>query len=85
MITKQAIRTGTSIFSEGQILDKDTIIAMSEKWSEKEETFFRKMLKQGGRFSIKGRKFYITVPEQIFNSKGEVEGVIHENEEEQYS
>ena len=83
MITKQAIRTGTSIFSEGQILDKDTIIAMSEKWSEKEETFFRKMLKQGGHFSIKGKKFYITVPEQSFNSKGEVEGIIHNEETEE--
>ena len=83
MITKQAIRTGTSIFSEGQILDKDTIISLSENWSEKEELFFRKMLKQGGRFSIKGKKFYITVPEQIFNSKGEVEGIIHNEETEE--
>ena len=40
------------------------------------------MLKQGGRFSIQGVKFYITVPEQIYNNKGEVEGVIHEHEDE---
>ena len=81
MLTKQAIRTGVSIFSEGEKLDKDTIINKSEKWSDKEVTFFRKMLKQGGRFSIKGEKFYITVPEQIYNSKGEVEGIIHNEEE----
>ena len=83
MITKQAIRTGTTIYSEGNVLDKDTIISLSENWSEKEELFFRKMLKQGGRFSIKGKKFYITVPEQIFNSKGEVEGIIHNEEVEE--
>jgi hypothetical protein len=40
------------------------------------------MLKQGGRFSIKGEKFYITVPEQIYNNKGGIEGVIHNEDEE---
>jgi hypothetical protein len=40
------------------------------------------MLKQGGRFSIKGEKFYIMVPEQIFNQKGEVEGAMHNEEED---
>jgi len=81
-ISKQSIRAGVSIYSAGEKLDKDTIISKSEKWSDKEITFFRKMLKQGGRFSIKGEKFYITVPDQIYNSKGEVEGVIHNEEED---
>ncbi len=81
-ISKQSIRAGVSIFSAGQKLDKDTVIFKSEKWSDKEITFFKKMLKQGGRFSIKGEKFYITVPEQIYNNKGEVEGVIHNEEED---
>ena len=81
-LTKQAIRTGVSIFSAGEKLDKDTVIFKSENWSVKEVLFFKKMLKQGGRFSIKGEKFYITVPEQIYNNKGEVEGVIHNEEED---
>jgi hypothetical protein len=81
-ISKQSIRAGVTIFTAGEKLDKDTIISKSEKWSEKEVTFFKKMLKQGGRFSIKGEKFYITVPEQIFNNKGEVEGVINNEEED---
>lgn len=81
-ISKQSIRTGVSIFSSGEKLDKDKVISMSEKWSDKEITFFKKMLKQGGRFSIKGTKFYITVPEQVYNNKGEVEGVIHNEEED---
>ena len=79
-ISKQSIRTGVSIFSVGEKIDKDTVISKSEKWTEKEINFFRKMLKQGGRFSIKGEKFYITVPEQIYNQKGEVEGVFHNEE-----
>ena len=81
-ISKQSIRRGVSIFTQGNLLDKDTIINKSEKWSDKEVLFFKKMLKQGGRFSIKGEKFYITVPEQIFNNKGEVEGVVHNEDEE---
>jgi hypothetical protein len=55
-ISKQSIRSGVSIFSLGKKLDKDTIIYKSEKWSDKEILFFKKMLKQGGRFSIKGEK-----------------------------
>jgi hypothetical protein len=81
-ISKQSIRAGVSIFSLGEKLDKDTIIFKSENWSDKEVLFFKKMLKQGGRFSIKGEKFYITVPEQIYNNKGGVEGVMHNENEE---
>ena len=84
-LTKQAIRRGVTIFCRNKVLTKDEVITISEKWTEKELNLFRKMLKQGGRFSVQGVKFYITVPEQIYNNKGEVEGVIHENEEEQYS
>jgi len=81
-ISKQSIRAGVTIFNAGEKLDKDAVISKSEKWSDKEITFFKKILKQGGRFSIKGEKFYITVPEQIFNNKGEVEGVINNEEED---
>ena len=81
-LTKQAIRSGVNIFTLGEKLDKDTIISKSEKWSDKQILFFRKMLKQGGRFSIKGEKFYITVPELIYNQKGELEGVMKNDEEE---
>jgi len=82
-ISKQSIRRGVSISSQELILDKDSIINKAEKWSDKEVLFFKKMLKQGGRFSIKGEKFYITVPEQIYNQKGEIEGIIHNEEENQ--
>lgn len=81
-ISKQSIRTGVTIYTSGEKLDKDQVISMSEKWSDKDITFFKKMLKQGGRFSINGTKFYITVPEQIYNNKGEVEGVIQNEEED---
>ena len=81
-LTKQAIRRGVTIFCRNKILTKDEIITLSEKWTEKEVNLFRKMLRQGGRFSIQGIKFSITVPEQIYNNKGEVEGVLQEHEHE---
>jgi hypothetical protein len=80
-ISKQSIRTGVNIYQSGEKLDKDKVISMSEKWSDKDITFFKKMLKQGGRFSINGTKFYITIPEQIYNQKGEIEGVMHNEED----
>ena len=81
-LTKQSIRRGVTISDRTKNLTKDEIITLSEKWTEKEVNLFRKMLKQGGRFSVQGTKFYITVPEQIYNNKGEVEGVIHNEEED---
>jgi len=85
MLTKQAIRKGVTVFCRNKILTKDEIISLSEKWNEKEENFFRKMLRQGGRFNIQGTKFEITVPELIYNSKGEVEAALMESDNEQHS
>ena len=82
-LTKQAIRRGVTIFCKNKILTKDEVITLSEKWTERELNLFRKMLKQGGRFSIQGVKFSITVPEQIYNNKGEVEGILQEHEYEE--
>ena len=81
-ITKQSIRKGVTISDRIKNLTKDEIIALSEKWTEKEIIFFKKMLRQGGRFSIQGQKFHIMVPELIYNSKGDVEAVLQEHEEQ---
>jgi len=82
MITKQAIRKGVIIECNGKILTKDDIIAMGEKWTETQENFFRKMLRQGGNFTLLGNKFRISVPELIYNSKGDVEASLQEAETE---
>ena len=82
MLSKQTLRKGVVVKCEGELLSKDEIISLSENWDEKQEMFFRKMLKQGGRFSINGRKFVITTPELIYNNKGEVEAALYENNEE---
>ena len=82
MITKQAIRKGVIVECEGKILTKDEIVSMGENWSESSEMFFRKMLRQGGNFTLKGTSFRIFAPEQLTNSKGDVESPLKESEEE---
>jgi len=82
MLSKQTLRRGVVVKSEGKLLSKEEIISLSEGWNENQEMFFRKMLKQGGRFSINGRKFVITTPELIYNNKGEVEAALYNNDEE---
>lgn len=59
MLTKQALKNSITISINSIIVDKDQIIEMSKDWTEKEETLFRKMLKQGGYFSIRGNRFNI--------------------------
>lgn len=81
MLSKQTLRRGVVIESERELLTKEEIISLSEQWNERQEMFFRKMLKQGGKFSINGRKFTISVPELIYNNKGEIETTLYDNEE----
>lgn len=81
MLTKQAIRKGTLVTDEKEIVySKEELVTMSENWTENEETFFRKMLKQGGTFGFKGKKFRISVPEQLYNLKGDIEVPTYEKE-----
>ena len=82
MIKKQTLRKGVVIKCEGELLSKEEIIALSENWNETQEMFFRKMLKQGGKFTLKGSSFRIFAPEQLTNSKGDVEAPLKESEEE---
>lgn len=71
MLSKQSIRGKVEIYHKGEKLTKDAIIKLSEEWTEVQQNFFRKMLKQGGKFSIKGYKFHIIPEEQLLTSKGE--------------
>ena len=58
-LSKQSIRKNMHITVDGKELPKDNLITLSEEWSEVQENFFRKMLKQGGHFKLKGHKFII--------------------------
>ena len=82
MINKQTIRGNVQIYVNGEPKTKDELITMSEGWSETTEQFFRKMLKQGGDFTLKGNKFKIVSPEPTRDSKGEISLPIKDNNEE---
>ena len=58
-LSKQSIRKGMHITVNGDEVSKGELILISEEWSEIQENFFRKMLKQGGHFRLKGVKYII--------------------------
>jgi|TARA_R100001015_G_C4433567_1_gene29808 hypothetical protein len=63
MLNKQSIRGKVQIFMDQVLIeDKEVIIKESENWTELQESLFRKMLQQGGNFSIENRKYRIIPP-----------------------
>jgi len=63
MLNKQTIRGKVQIFKNQVLIeDKEEIIEESESWTELQESLFRKMLQQGGNFSIDGCKYRIITP-----------------------
>lgn len=73
----QSIRKGMQIWVNGKPIEKQDLIALSEDWTEVQENFFKKMLKQGGEFKIQGKEFRTIPPNKILTSKGEKDaGVI---------
>jgi hypothetical protein len=73
----QSLRKGTRVWVNkklvGRDIEKEDLIKLSESWDEKQEIFFRKMLRQGGTFNIKSNKFEIKSPDPLFNSKGDID------------
>jgi hypothetical protein len=73
----QAIRKGVDIYLNGKLIEKQVVLDLSETWTESQENFFRKMIKQGGSFKINGNSFETKPPEPLLTSKGEKDsGVI---------
>jgi len=66
----QSIRKGMVILVENKPIEKQDLLKLSENWTEPQENFFKKMLKQGGEFKIQGKKFKTIPPNQILTSKG---------------
>jgi len=83
MLNKQSIRDNKKIYiDKKRVEDKDVIIELSKEWSEKQEIFFRKMLQQGGEFTLKGVDYLILVSEPLRNSKGELDAPSPEYKDE---
>jgi hypothetical protein len=71
MIKPQSIRSGVTIYVNGTQAEKSEVVALSNEWSERQETLFKKTLKDGGEITIKGVHFKIIPQEKILNSLGE--------------
>ena len=60
----QSIRHGVTITQNGKPVDKNVIIEASETWTEQQESFFKKMFKQGGKCKVNGELYNITLKER---------------------
>ena len=63
-LKKQTIRSNQLITENGEPVSKEELILRSEEWSEIQENFFRKMLKQGGSFKVAGVKYNVSLVER---------------------
>jgi|TARA_R110000772_G_scaffold179099_1_gene290522 hypothetical protein len=63
-LKKQSIRKNQIITVKGEPVSKEELITRSEEWSEIQENFFRKMLKQGGTFKVAGIKYKVELIER---------------------
>ena len=63
-LKKQSIRSNQLITENGEPVSKEELISRSEEWSEIQENFFRKMLKQGGTFKVAGVKYKVELIER---------------------
>ena len=60
-LSKQSIRKGMNILVDGKEIPKEELIMISELWDDRQENFFRKMMKQGGKFSINKVPYEISI------------------------
>ena len=75
-LTPQSIRSNVIIKLNGEYVRKEEIIDLSKDWNDRQITFFKKMLHQGGKLRILGNHFDIRIQETIVTSRGEKDGGI---------
>jgi len=76
MLSKQSIRGNVQIFINNELATKEQLIQLSKSWTDNEEILVRKLLKQGGKFTVRGYHYKIMVEEQILNSRVNVDSAI---------
>lgn len=70
-LKKQSIRKNQTILANDKPISKEELIAESENWSEIQENFFKKMIKQGGTFNVNKVKYKVTIADRDdLDSKG---------------
>ena len=64
-LTPQSIRSNVFIELNGEYVKKEHVIELSKSWNDKQISYFRKMLKQGGSLKINGDSFKITINNKV--------------------
>ena len=75
-LTPQSMRSNIIIKLNGEYVRKEKIIDLSKDWNDRQITFFKKILQQGGKLKILGNHFDIRIQETILTSRGEKDGGI---------
>jgi hypothetical protein len=75
-LTPQSIRSNILIILNDVHIKKEEVITLSLGWNEKQISYFKKMLRQGGALKINGNRFEIKIQETIVNSRGDKDGGI---------
>jgi hypothetical protein len=75
-LSPQSIRNNVQIKMNGEYVRKEIVINLSLGWNEKQVSYFKKMIQQGGALKINGDKFEIEIKESIVNSRGDKDGGI---------
>ena len=75
-LTPQSIRSNTIIKVNGEYVKKEKIINLSQDWNDRQISFFKKMLQQGGKLKVLGNHFDIRIQDTILTSRGEKDGGI---------
>jgi hypothetical protein len=75
-LTPQSIRSHVFIKLNGEYVKKSEVISLSKDWNERQLSYFRKLLQQGGNVRINGNLFEIIIQENIVTSRGEKDGGI---------
>jgi hypothetical protein len=68
MLSKRSIRGNIQL--NGLPTTKEKIVELSVGWTDKEKTLFKKMVSQGGSFSILGNKFTTESHDVVLDSSG---------------
>jgi len=75
-LSPQSIRNNVQIKLNGEYVRKEEVINLSLGWNEKQISYFKKIIQQGGALKINGDKFEIEIQETIVNSRGDKDGGI---------
>jgi hypothetical protein len=60
-LKKQSIRKNMMILANNKLVTKEELIKESENWSEPQELFFKKMIKQGGTFNVNKVQYKVSI------------------------